>query len=125
MFWIRSGLQSLSLSDWLTGPAALEADTVAAGDLDSIRLALFDSVGDQGLRHRQRLSLRIRRAETLEALWHLRSDVMEASALVHGEAEARRRLTAVTRMFDGLLPQARSSPLTRRPRRAGMAEPCR
>jgi hypothetical protein len=55
-----------------------------------------------------RLIVRIHHAATLQALWYLRSDLMASIASQQGEIIARRELAAVTRLFDGLIPEARN-----------------
>lgn len=63
---------------------------------------------------------RIHRAADLRALWYLRSDLMAAISGERGELIARREVAAITKLFDGLLPEARSQTslgLTRRRQR--------
>ena len=104
MFWIRSGLQSLSISDWLTaGPAIVDAP---ANDIEDARAAMLDALGDAGGRRRESLLRRISHAADAHVLWALRPDVMEAVSHMHGESEGRRRLALATEKFTGLVPAA-------------------
>lgn len=112
MFWIRSGLQGMSISDWLTAGPAVVASPPAT--LEEAREAMIQALGDAAAR-RATLHLRIRSAADARALWELRQDVMNAVSHMHGESEGRRRLAAVTEKFEGLLPVASA---TRRPRAA-------
>lgn len=102
MFWIRSGLQSISISDWLTAGPAVMADP--ANGLEDAREALLEALGDAGGRKRATLQLRLHNAPDVHVLWALRPEVMEAVAHAHGEAEARKRLARATDKFEGLVP---------------------
>ena len=116
MFWIRSGLQHMSISDWLTAGPAVAADPSAA--LEEAREALLEALGDAGGRKRATLALRVRNAVDARTLWELRTDVMNAVAQAHGEWEGRRRLEQVTAKFEGLLPVAHLTSVRRRTRMA-------
>lgn len=116
MFWIRSGLHSISISDWLTAGPAVAADPSAA--IDDARQAMLDALGDTGATKRATLALRIRAARDIHSLWNLRTDLMTATSQLYGESEARKRLATASAAFEGLLPQAR--PLTSRRRKHAM-----
>jgi hypothetical protein len=104
MFWIRSGLHSLSISDWLTaGPAIVDEPS---NDIEGAREAMLDALGDAGGRRRETLLRRISHASDIHVLWALRPDVMEAVSHMHGESEGRRRLALATEKFAGLVPAA-------------------
>jgi len=116
MFWIRSGLHSISISDWLTaGPAVAAAPTA---DLEDAREAMLEALGDAGAKKRATLALKIRSAPDAPSLWSLRGDLMTVVSQLHGELEGRRRLAAVTAEFEGLLPVAAA--LTRPGRKHAM-----
>src|SRR5947209_8742113 len=104
MFWIRSGLQSISISDWLTAGPAVAQDPSTL--LDAAREAMLEALGDAGGRKRATLQLRIRSASDARALWELRPDVMDAASQMYGEASGRKRLARATESFEGLLPVA-------------------
>jgi hypothetical protein len=104
MFWIRSGLHSISISDWLTAGPAVAADPAA--DMEDAREAMLDALGEAGAKKRAALALKIRAAQDVQSLWSLRSDLMTTVSQIHGESEGRRRLAAVTAQFDGLVPAA-------------------
>ena len=97
MFWIRSGLHSISISDWLTAGPVVVPDPSAA--LHDTRQAMLDALGESGARKRASLALRIMKAQDAQALWALRPELMTAACQLHGEAEASRRLARVTLHF--------------------------
>lgn len=116
MSWIRSGLHSISISDWLTaGPAIAEE---SPRTLDRAREAMLEALGDAG-RKRASLQLRILSAADARSLWELRQEVMNAVSHMYGESEGLRRLAQVTERFEGLLPVASA---LRRRRVAASAE---
>ena len=103
MFWIRSALQGISISDWLT-PAPVAAPDPADA-LEDARDALHKALAASGCGSKQ-LEMRIRTAPDLHSLWALRPEVMTALSRAFGEREARRQLAAITTCFEGLLPAA-------------------
>ncbi|HUR88239.1 MAG TPA: hypothetical protein VMZ74_04050 [Ramlibacter sp.] len=104
MFWIRSGLHSISISDWLTaGPAVVPDPVETIGDA---REAMLGMLAPQGERKYATLALRIRKAPDVHSLWALRPDLMNAACQLYGEGEARKRLVRVTAHFETLLPAA-------------------
>ena len=112
MFWIRSGLYAMSISDWLTSaPAALAEPP---GSIEAARQAMLDALGSGGRARRSRLSLKINQADDAQGLWALRAELMTAVSQLYGESEGHARLNAVTASFQGLIPQARALTTTRR-----------
>ena len=104
MFWIRSGLHSISISDWLTaGPSVVPDPCETLGEA---RDAMLDVLGLSGEKKHATLALRIRKAPDMHSLWAMRPDLMTAACKLYGEAEARRKLSHVTTHFDGFLPAA-------------------
>jgi hypothetical protein len=111
MYWIRSGLQGITIfSDWLSSGAPAPTEPAGAPvpshTLEEVRGAMLEALGDAGGARRATLLFRIRKAADAASLWELRPAVMEAVARMHGEWEGRRRLALVTELFEGLLPQA-------------------
>src|SRR5207253_11182906 len=94
MFWIRSGLHSISISDWLTAGPAVAADPSCA--LEDARQALQDALGDAGARKRATLALRIRTAPDLHSLWELRPELMMVVSQLFGESVGRKSLDDAT-----------------------------
>jgi hypothetical protein len=104
MFWIRSGLHSISISDWLiAGPAVIPDPCESLADA---RGAMLDALAGPGDKKHATLALRIRNAPDLHSLWSIRTDLMTAACQLYGEAEGRKRLVQVTTHFEGLLPAA-------------------
>lgn len=103
MRWIRSGLQSLS--GWLQPPLPPVAPP-SGGQLEAIRRSMLETLGPVGESRRPGLAARIRFCREVETLWALRTELMDVSSQLYGESHARRLLTRVTVLFEGLLPQA-------------------
>jgi hypothetical protein len=97
MRWIRSGLSSIS--GWL----ASEQPSTRADprQLEIVRAAMAAALGEAGAARRARLALRIRLAPDLEALWHLRPELMDCASQMHGEAAGRELLAGITALFLG------------------------
>ena len=107
MFWIRSGLHSISISDWLTaGPVVVPDSAELIADA---REAMLETMGPQGERKYATLTMRIRRAPDAQSLWALRPDLMNAACQLFGEGEGHKRLARVTSYFESLLPVASGS----------------
>jgi hypothetical protein len=103
MRWIRSGLHSIS--GWL---ASEQAPTPAdPWHLEAIRAAMIAAMGEAGAARRARLALRIRMAADLDALWHLRPELMDCTSQMQGEAAGRELLAGITALFEGAMPAAR------------------
>ena len=82
---------------------------------DDVRDAMIDTLGDEGKQLYPVLFARISFAQTIEALWYTRSDLMAALSALRGEAAAGVDLQRISAMFKGgdLSPslQSRPSPL--------------
>lgn len=105
MGWFRSGLHRLS--GWLT-PPQLPADFASASpeQLAAIRQAMLDALGPAGAARQPGLAARIRFCREVETLWALRAELMNVSLQLYGESHARKHLTRLTALFEGILPQA-------------------
>jgi hypothetical protein len=104
MFWTRSGFQALSIGDWIASlPAPLGA-TAPATSVQGVRDAMLRTLGEGGSARKPGLARRIRLATSAEALWDLRTELMQVCAQCEGEASARRSLAGVDAEFRGLLP---------------------
>jgi hypothetical protein len=106
MFWIRSGLHAISISDWLTAGPSVAADPSAG--LEEARQAMLEALGPAGERKRATLALKIRCAPDVQSLWDLRAELMTVASQLYGEAEGRRRVAGATTAFHGLIAQAGS-----------------
>lgn len=107
---LKEGLSSISSPQKLDRE---EGDAAVTERFRGLMLGLAESVpGEKAAR----LALRIRCAATLQSLWFMRSDMMALLAPAVGEAEARRRLDAISAPVRETLPsglRSRPSPLGR------------
>jgi len=112
MRWIKPNLRSSIYG--LLGTPSPPSESVLEDRTEDIRQAMLDMLGEPGARQFSQVTRRVRYANDVQALWYLRGDVMAALSAVHGEAEARDRISRLTGMFQGLLPAgltSRPSPL--------------
>lgn len=110
MRWFTSTLRSSLYG--LLGHATTPTESRLFSGMEDIREAMLELIGDDGPRRYPQVTRRIRYATDIQALWYLRGDLMAILAGLHGEAEARKHLRAISTMFTGLLPPS----LTRRKR---------
>ena len=81
--------------------------------LETIRAHMTDSLGSR-VDEYAGLARRIRLAPDIQSLWFLRGELMGMLAAEYGETEAGKKMTGLSRLFDGLIPRglkARPSPL--------------
>lgn len=112
MRWFKHSLRN-SIYGLLGNPAA-PTDSMLESSTEDIRESMLALLGDSGPLQFPQVTRRIRYASDVQALWYLRGDLMGALASLHGEAAAREKIQAITRMFQGLLPgglSSRPSPL--------------
>ncbi|WP_298926834.1 hypothetical protein [uncultured Ramlibacter sp.] len=112
MRWLKPNLRS-SIYGLLGNPVPLSDSALESGTED-IRESMLALLGDAGPKNFPQVTRRIRYANDIQALWYLRGDLMAALAAMHGEMAAREKIQAITRMFQGLLPNglnSRHSPL--------------
>lgn len=83
-------------------PSAQPARTATAEELARIRLAMLEALGPG--RTASRLHLRVATACDAWVLWDLRNELLATLAARDGEAAATRTVTALTPLFQGLLP---------------------
>jgi len=82
----------------------------AKSRIAAIRQTMHDQLADVATSSQLvKMRTRILHAPDLQALWYLRADMMTLLAEALGEAVATKRLAAVTKLFDGLLPAAQKS----------------
>ncbi|CAN5527691.1 hypothetical protein BH11PSE7_BH11PSE7_10580 [soil metagenome] len=109
----QSGILRSSLFAMLHGTTATHPRIEREERMETIRAHMMDSIGLR-INEYPQLARRIRHAPDIQVLWYLRGDLMGMLAAEHGETEARRKVAALTRMFEGLLPRglkSRPSPL--------------
>lgn len=78
--------------------------------LEQVRRAMLQSLAELAGCEVARMSMRLRYASDIEALWYLRADLFHILAPLHGEAGARRVLDNLTAQFQGQLPRALRPP---------------
>jgi len=107
-------------SRFTSGTTALSDDQSTIidteGRTEDIRAAMLHAVSQV---HRRpgttsaRTSLDILRANDIQTLWYLRSDVFHLLADSYGEQSARHKLYEITEMFRGLVPKSQMPMLWR------------
>ena len=102
MRWFTSTLRDSLYG--LLGHASTPTESRLFSGIEDIREAMLELIGDDGPRRFPQVTRRIRYATDIQALWYLRGDLMAILAALHGEAEARERVRAISTMFRGLLP---------------------
>jgi hypothetical protein len=91
--------------------AMLGRDTSEASEavVERIRARMLSAMDDYGLEHASHLDVKISFATDIDALWYLRSDLMNAICATRGESVARAALTEITTMFKGYHASATTS----------------
>jgi hypothetical protein len=83
--------------------------------MDEVRDAMLEALGEEGKQIYPVLYARVSFAQTVEALWYMRSDLMVSISALRGEAVAGMDMQRISAMFKGgdLSPglQSRPSPL--------------
>ena len=105
MRWMKPNLKSIYGLLGHVGP-----QTQPASDLQTerIRQAMMNEMAVSDLSETYPLvARRIFYADTVHALWYVRSDLMTALAGEWGETLAQQKMAVLSRMFEGLLPEAR------------------
>lgn len=105
MRWLKPNFKSIHSFFGHAAPAratpGVRMDDVRHAMLQAIPPSTPDQPNDLLFR-------RIRHAESIEALWYARSDLMAAIAAARGEAWARSEMRVITELFRGLLPESRN-----------------
>jgi hypothetical protein len=83
--------------------------------MDDVRDAMREALGDEGKQIYPVLFARVSFAQSIEALWYMRSDLMAAISALRGESAAGMDMQRISAMFKGgdMSPglQSRPSPL--------------
>lgn len=74
--------------------------------LEEVRRAMLQSLVGLAGCEVARMSMRLRYAADIEALWYLRSDLMGTLAPLRGDVAARWAVDELTLLFQGQLPRA-------------------
>ncbi len=100
-----------SVRDWMDalGMRPVRPETASSlSTLESIRQVMLDTVdhADTGKSavQKTRLHVRILGAKDAQALWYLRSDLMQLLSACDGEAQAGCALVEISVLFEGLIP---------------------
>ena len=114
MRWLKPNLKSFY---GMLGHAGPMAEPAAEMRTQGVRRAMIDAMagGDLSERYPQ-VARRIFHAGDIHALWYARSDLMHALAGEWGETVAQKKIAVLTRLFEGLLPEARGYRESRQPR---------
>ena len=97
-------------SEWVTGlyarwTGARPDPKRVAHRLEDIRLAMLDTLGEDGVGQYPQVARRIRYGGDAQALWYARADLMAALANLYGEQSARTRMESLSVLFEGMLPK--------------------
>ena len=93
-----------SVQGWL-GKRAEPSPQKKDGDLDHIREAMLDALGEEGCQRYPEIERRVMFAADTYALWYLRPTLALALASVDGESKAFAKLQDITAKFAGHLPR--------------------
>jgi hypothetical protein len=94
-----------SVQGWL-GKHAEPTPKKKEGDLDSIRKAMLDALGEEGCLRYPDIERRILFAADSHALWYLRPKLMQALSSLQGEGGAYEKLRDITAQFAGCMPHS-------------------
>jgi len=96
------------------GSATLEV--TPSEQLEQLRAAMLDTLGDAGCESHVKLARKLQYADDVQALWYARSELMAALAAMEGEARARKELDRLTGLFKKVLPKGMTAGTNRPPR---------
>jgi hypothetical protein len=110
---LRNSLHAIFSSGLLSHPPD-EPDTIIT--IEDIRHRMLDLLLEEESERATIARRRIRYADSVEALWFMRGEMVAVLARTRGEATALALVSTVSEMFDDLLPEglrSRPSPLGR------------
>jgi hypothetical protein len=94
-----------ALMKWLNSlPGDADVAATAQSSIGEMRLRCLDAIADCTRLNDERIRAQVGRAANAQQLWQLRSDIYQAIARKHCEAEAARRLNELLPAFEGWLP---------------------
>jgi hypothetical protein len=94
-----------ALMKWLNSrPGESQPAVAAPSSVDELRRRSLDAIADCTRLNDERVRAQVSRAANAQQLWQLRSDIYQAVARKHCEAEAARRLNELLPAFEGWLP---------------------
>lgn len=103
MRWNKPNLRN-NLHDLLGRDKPSSTAWVRDQGLEEVRRAMLQSLMGLTGCEVARMNMRLRYAGDIEALWYLRSDLLDTLIPLRGQAAAQTVLDAVTPMFQGQLP---------------------
>ena len=109
MRWNKPNLRN-NLHDLLGRDKPSSTAWVRDQGLEEVRRAMLHSLMGLTGCEVARMNMRLRYAGDIEALWYLRSDLLDTLTLLRGEAIAQTVLDRITPMFQGQLPLSRRVP---------------
>ena len=103
MRWNKPNLRN-NLHDLLGRDKPSSTAWVRDQGLEQVRRAMLHSLMGLTGCEVARMNMRLRYAGDIEALWYLRSDLLDTLTLLRGKAIAQTVLDRITPMFQGQLP---------------------
>ena len=103
MRWNKPNLRN-NLHDLLGRDKPSSTAWVRDQGLEEVRRAMLHSLMGLTGCEVARMNMRLRYAGDIEALWYLRSDLLDTLTLLRGETTAQTVLDRITPMFQGQLP---------------------
>ncbi len=110
MRWDKPNIRN-NLHDLLGRDKPSSTAWVRDHGLEEIRRAMLQSLMGVSGCEVARMSMRLRYAGDIEALWYLRTDLFNTLLLLRGQASAQNALDRITPLFQGQLPRALRAPL--------------
>ena len=105
MRWIKPTLTSIYGLLGQTASTSVRSDDVR---LEEVRKIMLDAMSIEGVAENHHLLVRrVFYATDIQTLWYARADVMSLLAEQLGETCAHEKLSAISALFQGLLPEAR------------------
>jgi len=113
MRWLKPTLTSIY---GLLGHTTAAQGRAAEARQENIRNVMLEAMTHETVTQSHHLLVRrIFYASDIQTLWYARSGVMSVLAEALGETAAHERLSVITALFDGLLPEAKHSLQARDP----------
>jgi hypothetical protein len=110
MRWNKPNIRN-NLHDLLGRDKPSSTAWVRDQGLEDIRRAMLQGLAGVSGCEVARMSMRLRYAGDIEALWYLRTDLFNTLIPLRGETDAQRVLDHVTPLFQGQLPRSLRAPL--------------
>jgi len=117
MRWNKPNLRN-NLHDLLGRDKPSSTAWVRDQGLEEVRRAMLQGLAGLTGCEVSRMSMRLRYAGDIEALWYLRTDLFDTLVLTRGEVIAQAALDQITPLFQGQLPLSLRAPQTPPPQRA-------